>query len=102
VGHVVEALHLANDLWISFVSVAPQLIADDHHRMGIAAHIFSRLEAPPEHWTNADGVEIVCRNDHPARGFGVISDAQRAAGNRADESVLAQPAIAAQILEIGP
>jgi hypothetical protein len=102
VGHVVEALHLADDFRIRVVAIAPQPIADDHHRMRIAAHIFSPLEAAPDNGTNADGLEIVRRNDHPARGFRMISDAQRGAGNRADESILAQRAIPAQILKIGP
>ncbi len=99
---MIKALHFANDFRISFISITPQLVADDDDRMGVAADVLTRLEASPKNGMNADGIEIVGRNDAPARGLGVIANAESASGNLADESFLTERTISAQVLEIRP
>ena len=102
VRHIVEALHLANDFRVTFEAILPELIADDHDRMGIVACILTRFEATPENRVHAGGIEIVGGDDASARGLCALSDTQRATGNLTDERVLAERAVPAQVEEVRP
>src|SRR5215469_16728033 len=54
VRHIVQALHLADDLPVAFEAIAPHLIADDNNGMGIRAYVLVRFEAAPENRRNTD------------------------------------------------
>jgi hypothetical protein len=92
VRHIVQALPLADDLAIAFEATAPQLIADDDDWMGVTAYVLARFEASPEHGMDSGSVKVVRRNDAAGRYLGMVADVQRAAGNFADEPVLAERA----------
>jgi hypothetical protein len=87
---------------ISFISIMPHLVADDDDRMGIAADVLARLKTSPKNGMNADGIKIVRRNDAPARSFSAIANAESGSDDLADESVLTERTISAQVLEIKP
>jgi hypothetical protein len=42
--------------------------------MGVASFIFAGLEAPPKNRADADGVEIVRRDDAARRDLGAVTD----------------------------
>ena len=52
VGHIVQALRLADDLPVAFKAIAPQLIADNYNGMGIVSYVLARFETTPENRTS--------------------------------------------------
>src|SRR5579871_1814012 len=66
VRDIIKALHLAHDLRIAFIPVAPHLITDHDDGMRITAIVFIGLEAPAEDGMNANGIEVVGGNDAAA------------------------------------
>src|SRR5262249_53126299 len=102
VRNIPQSLCLSDDLWVPFAAIAPELIAEDDQRMRIAADILAWLETAPQDGTYTDGVEIVGRDNAAGRDLSVVSHVERAAGDRSNESVVAQCAVAAEIEEVGP
>ena len=98
----VEALRLADDLPIATEAPLPQLVADHGDGMRALPLVFAGKETAAEHGGNADGVEVVGRDDAAGGALGTIADAERGAGDFADEERLAESAASLEVLEIGP
>src|SRR6266478_1917071 len=71
-------------------------------RMRALSGIFVGQEAAAEYGGNADGVEVVGGDDAAGGALGTIADAERGAGDFADEERLAEGAASLEVLEIGP
>ncbi len=102
VHDAVEALRLADDLRIAAEAPLPQLVTDDGDGMRALPLVFAGKEAAAEHRGNADGVEVVGRDDAAGGALGTIADAERGAGDFTDEERLAEGAASLEVLEIGP
>ena len=98
----VKALRPADDLRIATEATLPELIADDGDGMRALPNVLARQKAAAENRMHADGVEVVGGDDAAGGALGAIADAERGAGNFADEDRFAERAASLEVLEIGP
>src|ERR1700687_2695709 len=70
--------------------------------MGVAAHVFSRLETAPENWTDADGVKIIGGYDASDGALGAIAEAERGAHDFGHDEGVDEGAAFLQVEQVGP
>src|SRR6185437_2687316 len=85
---------------IAIEAVLPKLVADHDHGMRALALIFARQKAAAEDRVYADGVKVIGRDDAASGALGAIADAERSAGNLADEGRFAERTASLEVLEI--
>src|SRR5256885_3273065 len=81
----VQALRFADDLRIAFESSLPELITDHHDRMCALTCVFLWKKSAAENRVHSDGVKIIRGYDAADGALGTLADAERGAGNFADE-----------------
>jgi len=91
-NHTIQPLRFSDYGGIAFEAALPKLMADHRHGMRTLSPVFAGEEAAAEHGGNADGVEVVGGDDAAGGALGTIADAQRGAGDFADEERLAEGA----------
>ena len=74
VRNIIKALRLADDLWIAFEPVLPQLVTDYSNRVRSAPNLFVRPEAAAKNRPHSDRIEIICRDDAAGRNLGAVPD----------------------------
>src|SRR5258707_6356894 len=70
--------------------------------MGVASHVFPRLEAAPQNRMDADGVKIIGGYNASDGALGAIAEAESGAHDFGDDEGVDQRAVLLQIKEVGP
>ena len=89
----VEALCFADNLAIAMEVPLPKLIGDHRDGMRTLSLIFVGQKAATEDRVDADGVKVIGRDNTASGALGAIPDAERNAGNLADEGRFAERAV---------
>src|SRR5256885_3049290 len=92
VHDAVKALRLADDLRIATEATLPELITDHRDRMRALTCVLLWKKPAAENRVHSDGIKIIRGDDAAGGALGAIADAERGAGNFADEDRFAERA----------